>query len=71
MVGRYTATFLLEDTTYKWHLGVIEDIHPNNTIVVSYLIWADTKSKTLVFPEKAQLVETEVEKCDICGEDQV
>ena len=28
-------------------------------------------SKTSVFPEKAQLVETEVEKCDICGEDQV
>ena len=41
----YIAAFWLEDTTYEY-LGVIEDIHPNNIIVVSYLIRADTKGKT-------------------------
>ena len=31
---------------YNLYLGAIEDIHPNNIIVVSYLIRADTKGKT-------------------------
>ena len=58
----YIAAFLLEDTTYEWYLGVIEDLYPNNIVVVSYLIWADTKGKTWVFHEDAQLVETETEQ---------
>ena len=36
----YFAAFLLKDTLYEWYLGVIEDIHQNNTIVVSYLMRA-------------------------------
>ena len=62
VVGEYIAAFSLEDTTYEWYLGVIEDIHPINTIVISYLIWADTKGKKWVFPEKAEFVETEAEQ---------
>ena len=58
VVGEYIAAFLLEDTTYKWYLELIEDIHPNNTIDVSYLIRVDTKDKMWVFPEDAHLVET-------------
>ena len=59
VVGEYIAAVWFEDTTYKWYLGVIEHINPNNVIVVSYLIWADTKGKTWVFLDEAQLVETE------------
>ena len=62
VVGEYIAEFWFEDTTYEWYLGVIEDIHPNNTTVVSYLIRPDTKGKTWVFPDEAQLVETEAEQ---------
>ena len=49
VVGEYVAAFWFEDTTYEWYLGVIEHINPSNTIVVSYLIRADTKGKTWVF----------------------
>ena len=62
VVVEYIAAFWFEDTTYKCYLGVIEDIHPNNAIVVSYLIQADTKGKTWVFPDEAQLIETEVKQ---------
>ena len=62
VVGEYIAAVWFEDTTYKWYLGVIEHINPNNAIVVSYLIWADTKGKTWVFPDEAQLVETEAKQ---------
>ena len=49
VVGKYIAAVWFEDTTYEWYLGVIEHINPSNTIVVSYLIRADTKGKTWVF----------------------
>ena len=62
VVGEYIAAVWFEDTTYKWYLGVIEHINPNNAIVVSYLIWADTKGKTWVFPDEAQLLETEAKQ---------
>ena len=62
VVGECIAAFLLEDTAYEWYFGVIEDIHPNSTIVVSYLAWAETKGKTWVFPEDAELIETETEQ---------
>ena len=42
--------------------GVIEHINPSNTIGVSYLIQAESKDKMLVFPDEAQLVETEAEQ---------
>ena len=49
VVGEYIAAVWFEDTTYEWYLGVTEHINPSNTIVVSYLIRADTKGKTWVF----------------------
>ena len=53
---------MLDDTT-EWMVSWSNwDIYPNNTIVVPYLIWADTKGKMWVFPEDAQLVETEAEQ---------
>ena len=55
------AAFSSEDAIYKCYHGVIEDIHPNNIIVVSCLIQANTKGKTWVFPNEAQLVETKAE----------
>ena len=62
MVGEYIAAFLLEETTYEWYLGLIEDIHTKNTIDVYDLIRADTKDKMCVFIEDTQLVETEAEQ---------
>ena len=38
--------FSLIGTYYKLDLGVIDDIHPNNIVVVSYLLRANTKGKT-------------------------
>ena len=62
MVGEYIAAFLLEETTYEWYLGLIEDIHTKNTIDVYDLIRADTKDKMCVFIEDTKLVETEAEQ---------
>ena len=62
LVGEYIAAVCFEDTTYEWYLGVIEHINPNNPIVVSYLIRVDTKGKTWVFSDEAQLVGTEAEQ---------
>ena len=36
VVGEYITAFWLEGSIYEWYLGIIEDIHPNNTIVVSF-----------------------------------
>ena len=58
VIGEYVAAFWLEGATYKWHLGVVENIHSDQTIVISYLIRADPKGKTWVFPDEAQLEET-------------
>ena len=41
--------------------GVIEHLNQSNTIGVYYLIQAKSKGKILVFPDEAQLVETEAE----------
>ena len=49
VIGEYIAAVWFEDTTSERYLGVIEHINPSNTIVVSYLIRADTKGKTWVF----------------------
>ena len=61
-VGEYIAAGWFEDTTYEWYLSVTEQINPNNTIVVSYLIRADSKGRTWVFPDEAQFVEIEAEQ---------
>ena len=62
VVGEYINEFSLKDETYKLHPGVIGDIYTNNVIVVSYLLRTDTEGKIWVFPDKAQLVETETEQ---------
>ena len=54
VVGEYITAFQLEDTTYEWYLGVIDAIHPNNTILVSYLIWTDTKGTMWVISDETE-----------------
>ena len=56
------VSFWLENITCEWYLRVTEDIQPNNATVVSYLIRAGTNGKTWVFPDEAQLEETEAEQ---------
>ena len=59
-IGEHLIAFWVEGNETKWHLGVIESIENENTLV-SYMIRTDTNGKYWTYPESAEVL---LNSCD-------